>query len=195
MTETRLEIARRKGDLAGAIGALRENARAETASAEEPIREQVDIVDSAIQRDPCRRRTIRDGTKGAERRAAISDVQVGETVTPQGVAKTVLTREQRLRKTVTWLKGLTPEQREQFILSEKFDNLTDRQQELISDAIAEVDNSEYSTPVADIDLEAEPIDIDSLPEDETEAPGESFEVLEGEDIESIDIDDYEEPEA
>jgi hypothetical protein len=135
------------------------------------------------------------GTKGAERRAAISDVQVGKTVTPQGVAKTVLTREQRLRKTGTWLKGLTPEQREQFILSEKFDNLTDRQQELISDAIAEVDNSEYSTPVADIDLEAEPIDIDSLPEDETEAPGESFEVLEGEDIESIDIDDYEEPEA
>jgi hypothetical protein len=64
MTETRLEIARRKGDLAGAIGALRENARAETASAEEPIREQVDIVDSAIQRDPCRRRTIRDRHQG-----------------------------------------------------------------------------------------------------------------------------------
>jgi hypothetical protein len=79
--------------------------------------------------------------------------------------------------------------------SENFESLSDRQQELISDAFTEVDNSEFSTDIADIDFEAEPVDIDSLPEDETETPGDSFEVLEGEDIESFDIDDYEEPEA
>jgi hypothetical protein len=179
--ESKLEAARRSGSLAAVIGVLRE--QEEPANEEEPVREQLDIVDASIRVAAGLSATR---TKGAERRQAISAVQPGSTVTPQGVAKTVLTREQRLQKTVTWLKGLTSEQRDQFMLSEKFDALSDRQQELISHAIAELDNSEYSTPISDIDLEAEPVDIDSLPEDETETPGESFEVLEGEDVESFD---------
>jgi hypothetical protein len=190
--ETKLEVARRKGNLAAAIGALREEARASSGNDEEPAREQVDIVDSAIRISAG---LSARGTKGAERRQAMNDVQVGKTVSPEGVSRTVLTREQRLQKTVTWLKGLTPEQRDHFMASENFESLSDRQQELISDAFTEVDNSEFSTDIADIDFEAEPVDIDSLPEDETETPGDSFEVLEGEDIESFDIDDYEEPEA
>jgi hypothetical protein len=190
--ETKLEVARRKGNLAAAIGALREEARASSGNDEEPAREQVDIVDSAIRISAG---LSARGTKGAERRQAMNDVQVGKTVSPEGVSRTVLTREQRLQKTVTWLKGLTPEQRDHFTASENFESLSDRQQELISDAFTEVDNSEFSTDIADIDFEAEPVDIDSLPEDETETPGDSFEVLEGEDIESFDIDDYEEPEA
>jgi hypothetical protein len=184
--ETKLEAARRKGNLAAAIGALREEARAETGNEREPVREQLDIVDASIR---VAAGLSAQGTKGAERRQAISAVQPGSTVTSKGVAKTVLTREQRLQKTVTWLNGLTPEQRDHFMASERFESLSDRQQELISDAFTEVDNSEFSTDLADIDLEAEPVDIDSLPEDETEAAGDSFEVLEGEDIESFDVDD------
>ena len=48
MPETKLENARRRGDLTAAIGALREEARAGSANAGAPAREQLDIVDGSL---------------------------------------------------------------------------------------------------------------------------------------------------
>jgi hypothetical protein len=175
------------------IGRLREEARtteADTASG----REELNEVDGAIR---LASHLAATGTKkGPERRGAMRDLRPGVTVGAEGVVKTQLTRAEKLVKVVALVKGWSEEQREQFMLGEKYAAMSENAQDVFADAIAQVDNSEFSTTdIANIDLEAEPVDIDSLPEDETEAPGDSFEVLEGEDVESFDVDDYEEPEV
>jgi hypothetical protein len=82
MAESKLEAARRKGDLAAAIGALREEARAEMANVGMPVREQVGLEDASI-----RVATGLAGKSDVERRAALRDLRPGSTVTPQGVEK------------------------------------------------------------------------------------------------------------
>lgn len=74
-------------------------------------------------------------------------------------------------------------------MSEKFDALTDGQQELISEAFSQIQDRAYedSIGIDNGDLDAPLIDIDQLPEDETEEPGDSFDVQEG-DVQSFDID-------
>jgi hypothetical protein len=173
------------------IGKLREQARAEASAEEEPALEQVDLVDSAIR---VAAQLSATGTKGADRRQAISAVQPGRTVTGRGVAKTVVSREQKLARAVSWVKTLTPEQRGQFMSSEGqgFDKLSEQQQEIISDAIVQVENSEYSTPIADFDFEAGTPDVDAIVGDEVEDDaGDSFEALESFD-DSFEAVEYEE---
>jgi hypothetical protein len=68
--ESKLEAARAKGDLTGAIEALREQARAELAAEPASIREQLGLEDSAI-----RVAVGLAGKTGAERRQAMNDVQ------------------------------------------------------------------------------------------------------------------------
>src|SRR5439155_7193821 len=116
MASEKLEAARRSGSLTNVIGAMREEARAEAATT--PAREQVDLIDAAIRVGKV---ASAAGTKGAERRSIFRELQPGKTVTSQGVAKTGLTREQKFAKTLAWAKGLTEDQRAEFIVSEKFD--------------------------------------------------------------------------
>jgi HAMP domain-containing protein len=176
--ESKLEAARRTGSLTNVIGALRE--QEETANEEEPVREQLDIVDASIRVAAGLSAT---GTKGAERRQAISAVQVGKTVTAQGVARTVLTREQKIARVKAWAKSMSEEARTAYMTGEKYAALSENAQDVIAEAFTELENDEYSTPVdvSGFDFKAEPVDVDLLPEDETEAAGDSFEGL-GEDV-------------
>jgi hypothetical protein len=183
MAETKLEAARRSGSLPNVIGALREDARMEAANAGTPAREQVGLEDAAI-----RVAAGLTGKSDVERRAVLRDVRPGSTVTSKGVAKTQLSRAEKKAKTLAWANGLSEDQREAFIVSENFDKLSDRQQEMISEVFSEVADKAYSDSIgiADYDFDAETVDVDSLPEDETENVGDSFEVQEGEDVESFD---------
>jgi HAMP domain-containing protein len=163
------------------IGKLREEARLEAAAAGTPAaREQVDIVDATIRVAAGLSAT---GTKGAERRQAISAVQPGSTVTSKGVAKTLLSRGEKIARVKDWAKSMTEEQRTQYMIGEKYAALSENAQDVIAEAFTQLENDEYSTPVdvSGFDFEAEPVDVDLLPEDETEAAGDSFEGL-GEDV-------------
>jgi hypothetical protein len=99
MSESKLDIARRKGDLTGAIGAMREEARTELANAGTPAREQVDIVDGSIR---LAAHLTEQAKAGAERRQAMGAVQVGKTVTARGVAKTLLSRAEKIERVKAW---------------------------------------------------------------------------------------------
>jgi hypothetical protein len=146
------------------ITAMREEASAEAATAgTPPAREQVGLEDATI-----RVAAGLTGAKGAERRQAISSVQVGKTVTGQGVVKTGLTREQKLARALDWAKTLTPDQRDAFMVSDKFEALSDRQQELLSEAIGQIEDRAYedSIGIADYDFDQEPVDVDALTADE-----------------------------
>jgi hypothetical protein len=190
--ESKLEAARRSGSLAAVIGVLREEEAARTANVEEErALEQVDVVDASIR---LASQLSATGTKDAERRQSLSAVQPGRTVTGRGVAKTVVSREQKLTRAVAWVKSLTPEQRAQFMSSEGqgFDALSERQQEIISDAFVQVENQEYSTPIADFDFEGGSPDVDAIVGDEEEdEAGDSFEALESFD-DSFEAVEYEE---
>jgi hypothetical protein len=191
MATEKLEAARRSGSLAAVIGVLREEEEVRTANAEEePALEQVDVVDASIR---LASQLSATGTRGADRRQAISAVQPGRTVTGRGVARTVVSREQKLARAVAWVKTLTPAQRAEFMSSEGqgFDKLSAQQQEIISDAIVQVENQEYSTPIADFDFDAGTPDVDEIVGEEEDDAGDSFEALESFD-DSFEAVEYEE---
>jgi hypothetical protein len=118
------------------IGKLRDAARAETATTAQPAREQVDVMDGAI-----RVSAHMAGKQGAERRAALRDVQPGATITADGASKTRLTREQKLDKTKAWAEGLTPEARAEYSAGEKFARLSYSAQEKIEEAFDAIDGA------------------------------------------------------
>jgi hypothetical protein len=187
----KLEAARRTGSLTNVIGALRDEARTETADTGTgtSIREQVDIVDGSLR---LAAHLTAQGKTGAERREAMRGVQVGSTVTAQGSAKTTLTRAEKMAQTLAWGLSLSKEARHEFMMSPKFEALSDGGQEIVSQAFGEIDSKSYddSIGIADEDFNWESsVEIDQLQEDETESVGDSFDVLEGEDIESFDIHD------
>jgi hypothetical protein len=165
MASEKLEAARRTGSLTNVIGALREEARTDLANAAPPAREQLDVVDGALR---LANHLASQGTKGAERRQAMSGVQPGTTVTARGAAKTLLTREQKLERVKAWAAPMSEDQREAFIVSEKFDKLSDRQQEIISEVFSEIADKAYSDSVgiADYDFDQPSVDVDALTADE-----------------------------
>jgi hypothetical protein len=78
-----------------------------------------------------------------------------------------LTRQEKLDKTLAWANGLTADQREAFIVSDKFETLTDRQQEGISEAFGQADEQEASaTDLTEYDFDAEPVDVEALTADD-----------------------------
>ena len=187
MATEKLEAARRTGSLTNVIGALREEARADVNAGTSP-REQVDVVDGAIR---VAAHLSGQGKTGAERRQALSGVQVGTTVTAQGAAKTLLSRAEKIDRVKAWASSLTEEQRTEYMIGEKYGALSENAQDVIAEAFGQIEDREYedSIGVANVDLDAELVDIDQLPEDETESVGDSFEVQEGEDVESFDVAD------
>jgi hypothetical protein len=160
-----LKAARASGSLTNVIGALREEARTELANASTPVREEVGLEDATI-----RVAAGLAGTKGAERRQALSDVQVGKTVTAQGVAKTQLSRAEKIERVKAWAAPMSEDQREAFILSESFEKLSDRQQEIIAEVFSDISDKAYSDSIgiADVDFDAESPDVDSIIGDEDE---------------------------
>ncbi len=164
------------------IGKLRDAARTD-ANAGTPGREQVDVVDGAI-----RVAAGLTGKSDVERRAALREVRPGATVTAKGVAKTVLSRAEKIDRVKAWASSLTEEQRTEYMIGEKYGALSENAQDVIAEAFGQIEDREYedSIGVANVDLDAELVDIDQLPEDETESVGDSFEVQEGEDVESFD---------
>jgi hypothetical protein len=183
--ESKLEAARRKGDLVGAIGALREEARTtETDTA--PGREELNEVDGAIR---LASHLAATGTKkGPERREAMRDVRPGVTVGVKGVVKTKPTRAQTFARTKGWAVSLTDQEREAFMTGERYAALSESAQDLIADVFAEVENDAFSTTEADVPVaniveaaEAEVPDVDELVRDEDEEDEVEFD-------ESMDID-------
>jgi hypothetical protein len=162
--ESKLEAARRTGSLTNVIGVLREEARTELANASTPAREQVGLEDSAI-----RVAAGLTGKSDVERRATLREVVPGSTVTAKGVGKTQLSRAEKMAKTIAWAESKTEEWREQFIVSDAFEALTDRQQERISEAFSEIADKAYSDSIgiADYDFDQPSIDVDALTADET----------------------------
>jgi hypothetical protein len=180
-----LEEARRRGDLAGAIGALREQANVtetDTASG----REQVNEVDGAIR---LASHFAAIGTKqGPERRGAMRDIRPGVTIGAKGVVKTKPTRAQKAARTKDWASSLTDEQREAFMTGERYAALSESAQDLIADVFAEVENDAFSTTEADVPVaniveaaEAEVPEVDDIVSDEDEA----IEVDEGTDYDAL----------
>jgi hypothetical protein len=187
MTDSKLEAARRTGSLTNVIAALREeqeNAQQSTATSG---LEEVGLEDAAIRVAA----GIATGKKDAERRTIFRDLQPGVTVTAKGVARTQLSRAEKIARVKTWATSLTEEQRTEFLIGEKFNALPDGAAEIVSEIFATLEDREYedSIGIDNSDLDAPLIDIDQLPEDETEEPGDSFEVQAGEDVESFNIDD------
>jgi hypothetical protein len=83
-----------------------------------------------------------------------------------------LTRQEKMDKALAWAKTLTEDEREKFIVSDKFDALTDRQQEGISEAFGLIEDRAYedSIGVANVDLDAELPDVDAIVGDEDDGP-------------------------
>jgi hypothetical protein len=172
MPESKLEAARRSGSLTNVIGAMREEAaRTETGNAGTPAREQVDIVDGSLR---LAAHLAGQGTKLIDREQTMKGVQLGTTVTARGAAKTQSSRAEKLTKAIALVKGWTEEQRDQFMVSDKFEAMSDRQQELLSEAIAEVQDREYSDSIGieNIDLDAETPSVDSIMGEEDDAEDE-----------------------
>jgi hypothetical protein len=170
------------------IGRLRDAARVESTDAPVSGRPQMNEIDGTI---ALAAHLSSQGIKGVERRQAMKDVRPGMTVTGRGAEKTRSTRAEKIARAQAWGATLTEEQRDEYVQGEKFDALSDRQQELISEAFSEIADKAYSDSIgiADYDFDQPSVDIDQLPEDETESVGDSFGVLEGEDVQSFDIDD------
>lgn len=147
------------------IGRLRDEARAETAKTGPPAREQVDVMDGAI-----RVAAGLTGKSDVERRAAFREVRPGSTVTSKGIAKTQLSLAEKLAKAQAWAQGLTQEQRDEFVVSEKFEGLSDRQQEIIAEVFAQLEDRAYenSIGIENFDLNGESPDVDSIFGDEDE---------------------------
>jgi hypothetical protein len=97
--------------------------------------------------------------------------------TPAAAQK--LTRQEKLDKTLAWAKGLTEDQREAFIVSDKFDRLTDRQQEGISEAFGLIEDRAYedSIGVANFDFDQEPVDVEALTADDDEESDDELDAL------------------
>jgi hypothetical protein len=158
-----LKAARASGSLTNVIGALREQAREEQANASTPAREQVGLEDATI-----RVAAGLAGKTGAERRQALSGVQVGNTVTARGAEKTRSTRAEKLTKAIAAFKDWTQDQRDEYIVSAKFEALSDRQQELLSEAFAQLEDRalEDKLGIESFDFDAESPDVDSIVGDE-----------------------------
>jgi hypothetical protein len=148
------------------IGKLREAARVEGTTEPTPVRPSKDLVDAAIATTA---QLAAAGTKGAERRQAIGAVQVGSMMTEKGAEPRRLTRAEKVAKAEAWGSTLDEEARTAFIISEKFNELSDSAQEAISTAWANLDEKEAADEVgAMFDLEAAAsvdtasVDIDEL---------------------------------
>jgi hypothetical protein len=154
-----LRAARASGDLSKVVGVLKAEGIAELAAEPASAREQVGLEDAAL-----RVSAGLTGKSGSERRAVLRDVQVGKTVTTQGVAKTTLTREEKIARTKSWAKTLTEEQRTSYLMSDRFDSLTDRQQELIAEVFGDLEERAFedSIGIQNIDLDAETPTVDEI---------------------------------
>jgi hypothetical protein len=186
MASEKLEAARRKGDLTGAIGALREEART-TETDTTSGREQFNEVDGAIR---LASHLAAAGTKqGPERREAMRGVRPGVTVGAKGVVKTKPTRAQTFARTKEWASSLTDQEREAFMTGERYAALSENAQDLIADVFAEVENDAFSTTEADVPVaniveaaDAEVPEVDDLVGDEDE---ETVEFDEGMDVDAL----------
>jgi hypothetical protein len=160
MPESKLETARRRGDLTAVIGAMREEQEAQQGTATSG-REQLDIVDGSIR---LAAHLTAQGKTGAQRRQALRDVKVGSTVTSKGVAKTVPTRAEMIGRVKAWASTLTEEQRTAYIIGEKYGALNENAQDVIAEAFGLIEDREYedSIGVANVDLDAALPDVDAI---------------------------------
>jgi hypothetical protein len=166
MATEKLEAARRTGSLTNVIGALREEARADVNAGTSP-REQVDVVDGAIR---VAAHLSGQGKTGAERRQALSGVQVGTTVTAQGAAKTLLSRAEKIDRVKAWASSLTEEQRTEYMIGEKYGALSENAQDVIAEAFGQIEDRAYedSIGVENFDLNGELPDVDAIVGDDDE---------------------------
>jgi hypothetical protein len=157
-----LKKARASGSLTDVIGVLRKEAKAEAAAESAPAREQLGVEDAAIR--TASQLAMAGQKPGAERRSIFNDMKPGKTVTTQGVAKTTLSRQEKLDRVKAWGSKLTEEQRTSYLMSDEFDKLSDRQQELIGEGFSDLEEQalEASLGIENIDLDAPTPEVDDL---------------------------------
>jgi hypothetical protein len=125
-------------ELVTRIGRLRIEHELDTPEKEKrsDAREQLDVVDAALVV-----RANMAGKSDVEQRTALREVQPGATVTAEGVSKTRRTRDEILADTKAWAKGLTEEQRTEYLIGEKFAAKSERAQKMIEEAFDRLDSS------------------------------------------------------
>jgi hypothetical protein len=191
MASEKLEAARRKGDLTAAIGAMREEGATKAgaivpdmdatfATVANPAVVTVgmlrDLGANDLSAGPGKSVSV-DNRPSKDSPEVIAARKTGnlERVlkarreqTP--VIRTALTREQKLAKTSAWAQGLTQDQRDEYIVSEHFEGLTDRAQEIISEVFGRLEDRAYenSIGIENIDFDAPTPDVDSIIGDEPE---------------------------
>jgi hypothetical protein len=167
MAESKLEAARRTGSLTNVITAMREEAGAAATPA--PVREQVGVEDAAI-----RVAAGLAGKTGAERRETLREVRPGATVSSKGVAKTLLSRQEKLDRVKAWGSTLTEEQRTSYLMSDEFDKLSDRQQEIIGIAFGDLEEQalEDSLGIQNLDLDTPTPTVDEIVGEEDDGDAE-----------------------
>jgi hypothetical protein len=185
MTESeQLKAARASKSLTNVISVLREEARTETANTSPPVRGEVDVFDAAVH--------VAAGTAGkpaAERRQALRDVQIGKSLTgaahgrvtgKERVAARTSTRAEKLTRATTAFKDWTQDQRDAYIVSAKFEALSDKQQELLSEAFALLEDRAYedSIGVANYDFDSPTPEVDDIVDEETEAEDDALQQFE-----------------
>jgi hypothetical protein len=182
MAESKLEAARRTGSLTDVITAMREEAGAEAATAGAPAREQLGVEDAAIRTAS---QLAASGQKpGAERRGVFRAMQPGTTATGAGVSKTLLSRQEKLDRVKAWAVPMSEEARTEYLMSDSFDKLSDRQQEIIATAFGELEERalEDSLGIANVDLDAETPTVDSIIGEEDD---DEDEAVDGSDYEAM----------
>jgi hypothetical protein len=154
-----LKAARASGSLTNVVGVLREEARTELANAGTPAREQVGLEDSAI-----RVAAGMTGKSDVERRAALREVRPGSTVTSKGIAKTLLSRAEKLNRVKAWGAAMSEEARTEYMIGQQYAGLSEKAQDVIAEAFAQLDELAYenSIGIENIDLDAPTPDVDSI---------------------------------
>jgi hypothetical protein len=150
-------------ELVTRIGRLRIEAELDSSEPRASAREQLGVEDAAI-----RVAANMAGKSDVERRAAFREVHPGATITAEGASKTRRTHDEILADTKAWAKGLTEEQRTEFLIGEKFAAKSEGAQKIIEEAFDQLDSSSGEFAVGDeVDWSLEALDQDE-DEDDTE---------------------------
>jgi hypothetical protein len=162
------------------IGQLRDKARAEAAATPAPTREQVSVEDAAIRTASL---LAAGGQKpGAERRSIFNDMKPGMTVNAKGVAKTTLSRQEKIDRVKTWASSLTEEARTEFMMGDKYDSMSEKAQDIIGLVFGDLEERAYEDSIGVQNIDVQNIDLDTptpevddiIGEDEEDETDESY---------------------
>jgi hypothetical protein len=187
MAESKLEAARRSGDLTKVMGALREQEQGKTGAIVSDIDASFGTVANpqliavGMMRDlgatdlgagegktviVDNRPVEKDSPKlvAARRTGNLARV-IQASRTPAAARK--LTRQEMIGRVKAWASTLTEEQRTEYMIGEKYGALNENAQDVIAEAFGQVDEQEASaTDLTEYNFDTELVDVEALPADD-----------------------------